>query len=264
MIKILFLGEIIGLPTLKKIKKNLKPILSELKIDFTIANCDGASDGYGVLKSTAIQLLKAGINVLTSGDFIYNKKDIKEFLNHSYNVLRPYNLPLHSPGKGYTVFQLNDEVKIGVLNILGRSNFHKVFAENPFYYVDKAIQSINKKTDIIIVDFHGGTTSEIQAMHWYLAKKVSAVIGTHLRVLTSDNRIIEDRTGIITGSGYCGAKYSVFGFEPNIEIVKFKTGEFRYSRVESSKITLQGVVLEVDETSGKTLSIDRFERELED
>ena len=204
MIRILVLGEIIGISTTKEIKKHLRKIIQDEKIDFTTANVDGASDGYGVLADTAYHLHNSGIDVLTGGDFIFNKKDIKEFLGKFPRILRPYNLPKETVGRGFMVTQLESGKKIGIINLLGRTNFQKIFANDPFYVIESAIEKMKESTNIILVDFHGGTTSEIQAMHWYLKGKVSLVLGTHLRVLTTDRRIIGDHTGVITGTGYGG------------------------------------------------------------
>lgn len=262
MIKILFLGEIIGIPVVKEIKKRLKEIKKENNIDFIIANGDGASDGYGLLSDTLFQLHNSGIDVVTSGDMVFNKKDIKETISKVGFLLRPYNLSTNFPGKGYSIYKIKENINIGVLNLLGRINFNKIFANDPFYSADKAIAKIKENTNIIIVDFHGGTTSEIQAMQWYLESKVSLVVGTNLKVLTADNRILNDYTGVITGAGFCGGKFSVFGLSPETEIKKIKTGQFLYSKIVTENLQLQGVIVEIDESSGKTISIALFKKEL--
>jgi 2',3'-cyclic-nucleotide 2'-phosphodiesterase len=261
MIRVLFLGEVIGLPTSKQIYTSLKKVLKEEKIDFTIANGDGASDGYGILKNTAYQLHNAGINVVTSGDYVFNKKDVKELMKAPF-FIRPYNLPGSLGGKGYILSDTKESHRIAVINILGRTNFNKIFASDPFYSVSKAIEKIQESVRTIIVDFHGGATSEIQAMHWYLAGRVSLVVGSHLRVLTSDNRIINDRTAVVTGVGFCGGKQSINGLLPEIEINKLRFGQFYYSKVVTETICLQGVIAEVDENTGDALSIELFNRKI--
>ena len=262
MIKILFLGEIVGIPTVKEIRKNLKDIKTENNIDFIIANADGASDGYGLLSDTVFQLHNAGIDVLTSGDLIFNKKDIKETLAKVGFLLRPYNLPSTVVGKWYSIYKIKENISIGVINILGRINFNKIFANDPFYSVDKAISKIKESTNLIVVDFHGGTTSEIQCMHWYLAGKASLIIGTNLKVLTADNRIIQEYSGVITGAGFCGGKLSVFGLSPETEIKKIRSGQFLYSKMVNENIQLQGIIAEIDENSGRAVSINLFQKDL--
>jgi len=254
VIKILFLGEIIGIPTIKILEDKIGSIKQKYNIDFIIANCDGTSDGYGLLKRSASKLHGIGINAITSGDFIFNKKDVKELLKLPY-VLKPYNLPTALGGKGYFIFNYNN-IKIAVINILGRTNFNKIFAMDPFYSVDKVIEKINYEAKIVIVDFHGGTTSEIQAMHWYLAGRASLVAGSHLRVLTADNRVVAGKTGIITGLGYCGGYYSVGGLSVDVEIKKVKDGQFYYSKIEKQDIVIQGVISDIDENTGKAVSIN--------
>jgi len=262
MLKVLILGEIIGLPTVKEIRRNIKKVLEDEKIDFTIGNVDGASDGYGILADTAYHLHASGIDILTGGDYIFNKKDIKDFLGKFPRILRPYNLPKETVGRGFMVTQMENGKKIGVMNLLGRTNFQKIFANDPFYVIDSAIEKIKESTNIIVVDFHGGMTSEVQAMQWYLKGKVSLVVGSHLRVLTTDNRIIGDHTGVITGIGYCGGYYSVGGLSAETEIKKIRSGQFIYSKVSTDNIVLQGIIAEIDEESGKTMSINLFEKKL--
>ena len=261
MIKVLFLGEIIGIPTVKLLKKNLKKIKEELGINFVIANADGASDGYGILNDTAYQIKNSGVDIITTGDFIFNKKDIKDTLTKSSFLLRPYNLPTKSAGRGIFLYKLSENISIGVVNILGRINFNKIFASDPYSSVDNAIEKLKDQTNIIIVDYHGGATSEIQSMYWYLSGRVSAVLGTHLRVLTSDNRVIKD-TAVITGTGFCGGNPGINGMSCETEIKKIKTGQFVYSKIISENVILQGVTIDIDEVSGKATSIDLFEKKI--
>ena len=135
----------------------------------------------------------------------------------------------------------------------------KIYAMDPFYSVLNALEKVSEETNNIIVDFHGGATSEIQSMHWHLAGKVTAVIGTHLKVLTSDNRILQDKTAVITGSGYCGGLFSICGLSSQIEINKIKYGQFFYSKVEHEKIILQGVIMDIDEVKGEAKKIELFQ-----
>lgn len=255
MLKVMFLGEVVGLSTVKQISKKLNEVIKKYKVDFTIANCDGASDGYGILRSTAYNLHDSGIRILTSGDFVFNKKDVKELLRLDF-FLRPFNIPNFLGGQGYSIYKLNEKTKIGIINLLGRINFNKIYAMDPFYSVNKTLEKIYNETNIIIVDFHGGATSEIQAMHWYLGGKVSLVVGSHLRVLTSDNKIINDKTAVITGIGFCGGYWSIGGLHPDIEINKIKYGQFQYSKIADTFICLQGVLVDIDEDTGEAKKIE--------
>ena len=260
MIKLLFLGEVIGIPTLKKIEKQLIEIKRSLNIDVIVANADGISDGYGILRDSAIRLNRSGVDIITCGDYVFNKKDVKALLGLPF-LLKPNNLSNAHGGKGLKVIEISG-VKIGVINVLGRVNFNKIFSANPFRSIDRAFDIIKDKADIIVVDFHGGATSEIQAMQWYLAGKVSLVVGSHLRVITSDYRILKDKTAVISGVGFCGGYDSVGGLYPDVEIKKIKYGQFSYSKIATEDVVLQGVLTEIDESSGKASSIDLFNYEL--
>ncbi len=256
-VRILFLGEVVGIPTVKAMGKKLFEIINKNRIDFTMANCDGASDGYGLLKNTAYELNQKGIDAITTGECVFNKKDVKELLRAPF-LLRPYNLPNAHGGKGYYIFTLGNGIKIGIVNILGRANFTKIFPMDPFYSTIKAVEKIEEEVKIIIVDFHGATTSEIQALQWHLAGRVSLAAGTHMRVLTADNRILKNKTAVITCNGFCGGYYSIGGLEKDIEIQKIKHGIFSYSKVERNNVVLQGIIAEIDENTGTAVSIELF------
>lgn len=261
--RILFLGEVVGIPTIKFIQKRLKEIREKFAVDLVVSNADGASDGYGILKNSAYQLHKAGVDIVTCGDFVFNKKDVKELLRMPF-VLRPYNLPSVMGGKGYTVIDVKG-VKVAVLNLLGRINFFKVFPTDPFHSVDKIIEKLDESIKVIILDFHGGTTSEVQAMQWHLAGKVTAVIGSHLKCLTADNRVLLSKTAVITGAGFCGIANSIGGLRADIEINKVKYGQFEYSKIDSEgPFVLQGALLDIDEESGNAVSIDIFNENYKD
>ncbi len=255
MLRIMFLGEIIGLPTVKQITKNIDQIIQKNNIDFTLANADGASDGYGILRNTALNLHKSGINAITSGDYVFNKKDVRELLKLNF-VIRPYNLPNSLGGQGYSIFKVNEKISIGIINLLGRINFNRIYSLDPFFSVNKILEKMQNEANIIIVDFHGGATSEIQAMHWHLAGKVSLVVGSHLRVLTSDYKILNDKTAVISGVGFCGGQRSIGGLLPEIEINKIKYGQFKYSKVVEESICLQGVIVDIDEVTGSAINIE--------
>ncbi len=257
MIRVLFLGEMIGLETVKKLKKSLLRFKKEFAIDLTIANCDGASDGYGILKSTAHQIHISGVDIITGGDLILNKKDSRELLDTANFIIRPYNLASLSVGRGILNYKIRENLTITVVSLLGRNNFQKIFASDPFYSATKILEKANPENPII-VDFHGGTTSEIQSMHWHLAGKVAAVVGTNLRVLTADQRIINEKTAVITCNGYCGSADSIYGLSDETEITKIKNGQFVYSKIPNENIRFQGVIIDIDETTGAANKIELF------
>lgn len=263
MFKVLFLGDIIGLETVRLLKKNLTKIKEENNIDFVIANANGASDGFGLLPETAYRIKSAGVDIITSGDFVFNKKDIKDALNSTPFLLRPFNLPTKYPGRGIFAAKINDDLSVGVINLLGRINFGKIFAQDQYSAVDIAIEKLKQRCKIIIIDFHGGATSEIQSMYWYVSGKVSAVVGTHLKVLTTDNRVI-DGTAVLTGAGFCGGRPSIMGLSADIEVDKIKSGQFIYSKVVRENITLNGAIITIDENTGLSSDIQIFTRQITD
>jgi len=260
MIRILFLGEIIGIPTTKELKKRLPEIKTKYNVDFVIANCDGASDGFGVLMNTLRYVHNSGVDIITTGEHIHNKKDTKEGLSKFNYCLRAYNLPKDQEkiGRGYTIVKIKDK-NAAIINLLGRINIQKLFVLDPFFAIEKFFKKIGKNIDIVIVDFHGGTTSEIQSMHWYLLDRAHIVVGTHLRILTTDNRVIGNKTGVVTGNGFCGVKNSCFGLSVDIEIKKIRTGQFSYSKVPEGDIFFQGIIADFDEETNKTISVELFQ-----
>ncbi len=257
MIKVLFLGEIIGIPTTKELKKRLPEIKEKHNIDLTIANCDGGSDGYGVLMNTLFHIHTGGVDVITTGEHIFNKKDTREGLAKFHYALRAYNLPkdIDGSGRGYTTIKVKDK-NVAIVNLVGRINIQKLFVLDPFYSIDKFFEKLDKNIDIVIVDFHGGTTSEVQSMHWHLVNRANLVVGTHLRVLTTDNRVIGEKTAVITGNGFCGTKRSSFGLSLEIETKKIRTGQFFYSRIPEGEIIVQGIIANIDEETNRTVSIE--------
>src|SRR4030042_2865548 len=186
--RILFIGDIVGKPGRQAVDEILEKLISDSKIDFTIANGENAAGGMGSTPSIAIDILNEGVDVLTSGNHIWAKKEIIPFLNEERRLLRPANYPTQVPGRGSGVFSLNNGKKVGVLNLEGR-----VFMKHldwPFRVGEKEIEILRQQTNIIIVDFHAEATSEKMAMGWFLNGKVSAVLGTHTHVQTSDERIL--------------------------------------------------------------------------
>lgn len=262
--KVLFLGEVVGIPIVRALKKKVKLIKSYYQADFIFCNANGASDGYGILAETAAELLSSGFDCLTGGDLIYNKRNIKDFIGYNA-LLRPYNLPPSSPGRGYKIFTLPSGKKSAVVSLLGRNNFNKIFAGDPYHIEETLLNHLAKDNiNSVIIDFHGGTTSEIQSLQWLLAGKVSAVLGSHARVLTADSRILNSHTAVITGLGICGSPYSIAGFAPDVEISKIKSGRFSYSKIDKDNIAIQGVLLTINENTGKAESIETINRALSD
>ncbi len=262
MINILFIGDINGKPGRNCIKTLLPVLIKDKKIDFTIANAENTAGGFGLTYETFKEIKGCGIDVLTMGNHTWDNKDIFTFIQKESTLLRPANLPPDVPGMGYGIFPLkNSNVKIGVINLNGRIFMDP--AECPFRTAEKIVNEIRQTTPVIIVDIHAEATSEKQAMGFFLDGKVSAVIGTHTHVQTADERILSGGTGFITDVGMTGPLDSVIGVKKEIIIRRFLTGLPEKFEISNSDIHLNGVILNIDETTGKSQNIERIDLKYE-
>ncbi len=258
--KILFIGDIVGKPGREAVKKLLPGLKEELGLDFVIANAENAAGGSGITAKVAEELLESSINVLTSGDHIWKKQEIYEVISGNQRILRPLNYPEGAPGAGFGLFKAGRDFKIGVINILGRVFLEPL--ECPFKTVMPAIEALLKDTKIIIVDIHAEATSEKVALGWYLDGKVSAVVGTHTHIQTADERILPKGTAYITDVGMVGPYDSVIGRRVEDVLTRFVTSLPMRFEVAEANVQLHGVVLDIDEESGKANSITRIQRKL--
>jgi 2',3'-cyclic-nucleotide 2'-phosphodiesterase len=253
--RILFVGDIVGKAGRQAVEGLLERCVADHQIDFTVANGENAAGGMGITPVIASEFLDLGIDVLTSGNHIWAKKEIIPFLDEEERLLRPANYPDRVPGRGAGIFRLGNGKKIGVLNIEGR-----VFMRNlecPFRVSEKEVEKLKEQTPIILVDFHAEATSEKVALAWFLNGKVSAVVGTHTHVQTADERILSGGTAYITDAGMTGPLASVIGIRRQIALERFLTQVPIKFDVATEEIELQGVILEVDEETGKSRSIER-------
>jgi 2',3'-cyclic-nucleotide 2'-phosphodiesterase len=259
--RILLVGDIVGKPGRRAIERLLSRITGEEKIDFTIVNGENAAGGMGLTPEIAVELLDHGVDVLTSGNHIWAKKEITSFLIEERKLLRPANYPEGAPGRGSGVFQSRGGEKVGVLNLEGR-----VFMRNldcPFRVAEKEIEEMKKETEIIVVDFHAEATSEKIALGWFLDGKVSAVLGTHTHVQTADERILNAGTAYMTDVGMTGPLASVIGIRKQIALRRFLTQIPSQFDVATEEVELQGAVVDVNLESGKATGIRRIRVPLE-
>jgi metallophosphoesterase (TIGR00282 family) len=253
--RILFVGDIVGKAGRQAVECLLERCVADRQIDFTVANGENAAGGMGITPVIASEFLDLGIDVLTSGNHIWAKKEIIPFLDEEERLLRPANYPDRVPGRGAGVFRLGNGKKIGILNLEGR-----VFMRNlecPFRVGEKEVEKLKEQTPIVLVDFHAEATSEKMALAWFLNGKVSAVVGTHTHVQTADERILSGGTAYITDVGMTGPLASVIGIRRQIALERFLTQVPLKFDVATEEIELQGVILEVDEQTGKSRSIER-------
>ena len=253
--RILFIGDIVGKPGRRAVGVLLGEIISKEKVDFTIANGENAAGGMGVTPQVALELLDGDVDVITSGNHIWAKKEIYPFLAEETRILRPANYPPHVPGRGAGIFGLGNGKKIGVLNLEGR-----VFMKHldcPFRVGEKEIEELRRETQVIIVDFHAEATSEKMALGWFLDGKVSAIVGTHTHVQTSDERILSGGTAYITDVGMTGPQASVIGVRKQVAVERFLTQiPWKYD-VATEDIELQGVIVDIGE-NGRASDIKRI------
>jgi metallophosphoesterase (TIGR00282 family) len=260
--RILFIGDIVGKPGRRAIHGILQQVISAYGIEFAIANGENAAGGMGITPAIAIEILDQGVDVLTTGNHVWAKKEIIPFLNEESRILRPANYPAQVPGKGVGVFEVKNRQKIGVLNLEGRVLMKPL--DCPFRIGEREVEILREQTNIIIVDFHAEATSEKMAMGWFLNGKASAVLGTHTHVQTSDERILNEGTAYITDVGMTGPLNSVIGIRKQVALERLLTQIPWKFDVATEDIELQGVVVEVDSKTGKSVNIQRIRVPLEE
>ncbi len=255
-VRVLFLGDIFGKPGRKLIRAKLPSLLNEYRIDFCTANVENAAGGFGITPEIANDLLNCGIDLLTSGNHIWSKRAIIPYLSAQPRLLRPHNYPKGTPGTGIFIGDTNCGLRLGVLNLQGRVFMDSI--DCPFVNGLAAVEYIRKQTSIIIVDFHAEATSEKQAIGWYLDGHVSAVIGTHTHVQTADERILPRGTAYITDVGMTGPHDSVIGSIPDLALDRFLRQIPVRLEPASGNLRICGVTLEIDESTGRAISIERI------
>ena len=258
---ILFIGDIVGRPGREAIKTLLSGLIKEYRLDFVIANAENAAGGSGITPRVAEELFSYGIDVLTSGDHIWKKKEIFEFINQQERILRPANYPGSAPGRGFAVFKTRKGINLGIINVNGRVFMEAL--ECPFRTSIKAQEELSKQAKIIIVDIHAEATSEKVALGWYLDGKVSAVIGTHTHIQTADEKILPQGTAYLTDVGMTGPYNSVIGRKTEDILERFLTSLPTRFQVAQEDVQLAAAVLGIDEESGKAKSIERIQRKVQ-
>lgn len=259
-VNVLFIGDIVGRPGRNVVKHYLADLLtSENKpYDFIIANVENASHGFGLTEKNHNELAGYGINCFTSGNHIWDKKDIYSYINNSDRLIRPYNYPKGTYGVGYRIFEVN-ETKIAVMNLLGRTFMNPV--DSPWEIIENEIEKIKEEAPIVIVDFHAEATAEKICFAKFCSQyKVSAVLGTHTHVQTADERIINDYTAYISDAGFCGAYDSVIGMAYETSLKRLVTSiPERFDIDESPILELNAVSISFDAVSGQAQSIKRIQ-----
>ena len=257
MLTVLFLGDIVGEPGRTAVIERLPELKEKYTLDFIVVNGENAAGGRGITGKITIELLRAGASVITTGDHIWDQKDVVAFLNLEPRLLRPLNYPEGAPGSGTIVLE-TPKGKIGVINVQART-FMQPILENPFRAVDAAVTAMRAETSCIVVDVHGETTSEKIAMGRFLDGRVSAVIGTHTHVQTADEQIFPGGTAFLCDAGMCGPTNSILGRAIDPIMGRFVTNLPAAFPVAGGEVRLRGALLEIDETTGRALRITRVD-----
>jgi metallophosphoesterase (TIGR00282 family) len=254
-LKVLFIGDIIGEPG-RKIMRQVLPKLVQAHVpDLIIANGENAAGGFGITPEIAEELFWLGVHVLTSGNHVWDKKEIEPWLAKQDRLIRPANYPADTPGRG-SVVVTTDQGKAAVLNLEGR-----VFMSNlddPFRAAEREVDLLRKDTPVIIIDFHAEATSEKAALAWHMDGRVSAVLGTHTHVQTADERILPGGTAFMTDVGMTGPVDSVIGVKKEDAIRRFLTQRPHKFEIPKGPATLDAVSIDIDGKNGKAKSIERI------
>jgi 2',3'-cyclic-nucleotide 2'-phosphodiesterase len=258
--KILFIGDIFGEPGRRAVKQLLPKLKEEHQPDIILANCENAAGGRGVTRKILDELESYGIKAFTSGNHIWDQREILDGIKHIPNLIRPANYPLGNPGVGSMIVSVNESIKLGIINLEGR--IFMTDKDCPFKTADHEIKKIKDQCDCIIVDMHAEATSEKQALGFYLDGQVAAVMGTHTHIPTADERILPQGTAYITDLGMTGPYESVIGLKKEIAIERFLYNlPFKFA-VAQNDVQLCGVVIDIDESRMLARRIVRVQERL--
>jgi 2',3'-cyclic-nucleotide 2'-phosphodiesterase len=255
MLRLLFLGDIIGEPGRKAVIEMVPRLKEEWNIDFVVANGENAAAGRGITAKLTIDLLRAGIAVITTGDHVWDQKDLANFIGTEPRLLRPINYPAGTPGNGSIVLE-TAKGKVGVINVQGRT-FMQPALENPFRMISDEVDRIRQETPVILVDVHAETTSEKIAMGRFLDGRVSVVVGTHTHVQTADEQIFPGGTAFVCDAGMCGPTESILGREIQPIVSRFVNSMPVNFPVAKGEVRLHGLLTDIDELSGRAIGVRR-------
>jgi metallophosphoesterase (TIGR00282 family) len=260
-VKLLFIADIVGEPGRRAVKHLVPALRDRHDIDVVVANGENSAGGSGITANTAADIFASGVDIITSGDHLWDQKEVTALLEGEKRFLRPLNYPPNTPGNGSTIFQADNRPPVAVLNLQGRT-FMPVL-ENPFRLARAEVERLRQNTPIIFVDLHAEATSEKIALARMLDGKVSAVVGTHTHVQTADEQIFPGGTAYLTDAGFTGPHESVLGREIEPVIQRFLTNQPRRFEVATGRVLLQGALVEIDDVTGKALNIQRVSEPLD-
>ena len=257
--KILFLGDVVGLSGCSKILDNLKSEVEKKKIDFVIVNGENSAEpGVGLSEKTCKDFFNCGVNVITSGNHVWDQKEIMRYIDKENRLLRPHNLFEPSPGKGFEIFKTSNDIKVGVLNLMGNVFMKK--CEDVFIIAKRFLKnhSLKEDYDLLIVDFHGEITSEKNAIGHFFDGHATLVVGTHTHIPTNDARILKNGTAYQTDAGMCGDYDSVIGMNKENSINRFFKENSKKHFPAIGEATLSGVIVDCDIKTGMAKHVESY------
>jgi len=255
-LNILIVGDVVGKSGRRVLLANLPTFRVDNEIDFVVVNAENAAAGFGITQSIATELLDQGIDVLTSGNHIWDKREALDFIDQEPRLLRPHNYPNEIPGSGWVVVDSELGVRVGILNTMGTVFMHPGL-DCPFRCADEVLAAKPDDLNVVLVDFHAEATSEKQAMGWYLDGRVTAVVGSHTHVPTADEQVLPQGTAYISDLGMTGCYDSVIGMNKEKVLRRFVQKLPERFEVANGPATLCGVIIEIDPETGKSISIRR-------
>lgn len=255
--KILFVGDVIGRGGRRTLQANLAEVQEEKGIDFTVVNVENAAGGFGVSARIAEHVLKLGTDVMTSGNHIWDQKDVYSYLNRQPRLLRPVNYPPGAPGHGVWTGESRAGVPVAVINLQGRVFMQAI--DCPFRAIDRELDRLDPSIKVVIVDFHAEATAEKMAFGWHVDGRATVVVGTHTHIPTADVRVLPEGTAYVTDVGMTGSYESVIGMRIEDSVSRFLTGLGKRFQPETRKPRFSSVIVEIDETSGKACAIERWD-----
>ncbi len=256
--KVLFIGDVFGKPGRRLIRERLLQFKQKHGVDFTIANGENAANGFGIAPGQVDELCAAGVDLITTGDHIWDRRELVPTLAVESRLLRPSNYPDGVPGRGSAVVTTASGVKLAVLNVQGRVFMFKQYLDEPFRHAKKEIARLKQETPVVVVDFHAEATSEKVAMGWYLDGEASAVLGTHTHVQTADEKVLPKGTAYVTDVGMTGPADSVIGVDQERVLTRFLNQMAPPLEVAKGRVQFCAVLLDLDEKTGSAHAITRI------
>jgi metallophosphoesterase (TIGR00282 family) len=260
--RILFIGDVVGRPGRQLVKTGLAALVSRHEVDFVIVNAENAAAGFGITREIGDEFLDLGVDVMTSGNHIWDKKEALDYIGAEPRLLRPANYPAGAPGNGSYLARTRDGRSVGVVNVMGRVFMLNI--DDPFTSVLREIEALKQRTRIVFVDFHAEATSEKIAMGWHLDGRVTAVVGTHTHVQTADERILPKGTAYLTDVGMTGPHDSIIGVEVGAALGKFLTALPAKFDTATGNPRLNAVIVEADDATGRATRIERLSLSADD